>query len=101
MTRHLFAAALLTTLAAPVVAQAAPEGGAEGEVTILVSCYRGPLKVVAWDRPTLTFIDSLVAAGYSYGDAAAIGDRICRDEALVDDPDAIKAEMRRIHAATR
>ena len=101
MTRNLIAAALLTTLAAPAAAEMSPRRGADGSVTIVVSCFRGPMKVVAWDRPNAVFVDSLVAAGYGYEEASAVAERICRDEALVDDPEALKAEMLRIYNATR
>lgn len=64
--------------------------------TIVVSCYRGPKKVVYWDRANPAFFDSLRAAGYSATTAQAIGDRICRDQSLVDNLEAMKAEVSRI-----
>jgi hypothetical protein len=70
---------------------------ARGGVTITVSCYRGPWKEVIIDRPNAVFIDSLVQAGYSYERAHAIGERVCRDEALVDNPGALAATMRQIY----
>ena len=64
--------------------------------TIVVSCYRGPQKVVYWDRANPAFYDSLRAAGYSASTSQAIGDRICRDQSLVDNLEAMKAEVSRI-----
>jgi len=69
--------------------------------TIVVSCYRGPKKVVYWDRANPEFYDSLRAAGYSAATAHAIGDRICRDQNLVDNLEAMKAEVRRVIRTTR
>jgi hypothetical protein len=64
--------------------------------TITVSCFRGPLPVVAWDRPNPVFIDSLVRAGYSYETAAAMATRICTDESLVGNPNGLRVEMERL-----
>ena len=69
--------------------------GAGGQ-TIIVSCFRGPWKEVIWDRPNAVFIDSLVNIGYDYPTAQAIGERVCRDDALVGNPGALKSTMRRI-----
>lgn len=66
--------------------------------TITVSCFRGPTGDVIWDRPNAVFIDSLVAAGYTFATAHAIGERVCRDENLVGKPDAMADTMRRIFA---
>ena len=63
---------------------------------IVVSCYRGPWKEVIWDRPNAVFVDSLASVGYDYPTAQAIATRICRDDALVGNPEALKATMRRI-----
>ncbi len=52
--------------------------------TINVSCYRGPLKTVAWDRPNAVFIEDLRRYGYSFEQAHVIGERVCRDEYGVD-----------------
>lgn len=68
--------------------------------SILVSCYRGPWKDVVWDRANPQFIDSLVAAGYSYTTANAVGERICRDPDLVDRPEDLRREVQRILRVT-
>ncbi len=52
---------------------------------INVSCYRGLLKTVAWDRPNAVFIEDLRQLGYTYEEAHVIGERVCRDEYGVDD----------------
>lgn len=67
---------------------------------VTVSCYRGPFKKVIWDRPNAIFTDSLVAVGYSEAYALGIGNRICRDPALVDDTVGMKSAMEAIIAAT-
>lgn len=66
------------------------------KTTITVSCFRGPWKDVIWDRPNAVFVDSLVNAGYKFETAHAIAERVCRDEALVNNPEAMKSTMRRI-----
>lgn len=58
--------------------------------TVVVSCYRGPWREVIWDRPEPLFIDSLVAAGYDYPTAHAMAERICRDQSLVGDREALR-----------
>jgi hypothetical protein len=63
---------------------------------VVVSCYRGPWKVVIWDHSNAEFIDSLMANGYGVATASAIADKVCRDERLVGDPDAMKAETERL-----
>jgi len=64
--------------------------------TVTVSCFRGPWKGVIWDRPNAVFIDSLVAVGYDFPTAHAIGERICRDSALVGNPDSLRSEAIRV-----
>lgn len=66
------------------------------QVTITVSCFRGPFSDVIWDRPNPVFIDSLIDAGYTFPEAHAIGERLCRDPSTVDRPDAAVAVMERI-----
>jgi len=65
--------------------------------TIVVSCFRGPWNDVIWDRPNAVFIDSLVAIGYTFTTAHAIGERVCRDKALVNNPGSLTTTMRRIY----
>jgi hypothetical protein len=71
-----------------------------GPGTVMVSCYRGPWRETLWDRPEAVFLDSLVALGYDYTAAEAIGERVCKDETLVDDPAALQAAVERILAAS-
>jgi hypothetical protein len=73
------------------------EAGPKDNV-IRVSCFRGPWNEVIWDRPNAVFVDSLVAVGYDFSTAHAIAERICRDNALVGNPEGLKAEMERIFA---
>jgi len=56
-------------------------------ITVTVSCARYVSKRVIWDRPMPVFLDSLIAAGYTPERAESIGNRICRDEAYVDNID--------------
>lgn len=65
-------------------------------VTIIVSCYRGPWEEVIWDRPNPIFIDTLMEAGYSITTATSVANRICRDPALVGEPEASRVEMLRL-----
>ncbi|PWK57975.1 hypothetical protein [Roseicyclus mahoneyensis] len=60
---------------------------------ITVSCYRGPLQDVIWDRPNPEFTDSLVNAGYTFPEAHAIAERVCRDANSVGRPGALSATM--------
>ncbi|MEO9575481.1 MAG: hypothetical protein ABJ263_08395 [Tateyamaria sp.] len=66
----------------------------------IISCFRGPWKVVHWDRPAAIFIDELVEYGYTQTQALAIGERICREEYGVDRPEWMEAQLRRIVAET-
>ena len=67
-------------------------------VYVTVSCFRGPFSEVIWDRPNPVFIDSLVNAGYTFPEAHAIGERVCRDPSTVDRPDAAIQVMTQIIA---
>ncbi|MEX3016753.1 hypothetical protein [Gymnodinialimonas hymeniacidonis] len=67
-------------------------------VHVTVSCFRGPFSEVIWDRPNPVFIDSLVNAGYTFPEAHAIGERVCRDPSTVDRPDAAVQVMYQIIA---
>jgi hypothetical protein len=60
---------------------------------ITVSCYRGPWQEVIWDRPNPEFTDSLVRAGYTFPEAHAIAERVCRDPGAVGQPGALRATM--------
>lgn len=89
-------ASLMAVTTAPAFATQHTNGVQPGVVT--VSCFRGPWEEVIWDRPNAIFIDSLVALGYSYTEANGIGERVCRDEATVDNEAAARAVMMRILA---
>ncbi|ETX28454.1 hypothetical protein [Roseivivax isoporae] len=69
--------------------------------TIIVSCFRGPWNDVIWDRPNSKFVDSLVAIGYDFPTAHAVAERVCRDDRLVNNPEGLKSEMRRIYYDAR
>lgn len=90
-------AAAAALLAAPVSAGPRETTGTKEAAlvkkTITISCFRGPWTEVIWDRANAPFIDSLIDVGYDYATAYAIGERICRDPALVGRPDALKAAM--------
>ena len=60
---------------------------------ITVSCYRGPWQDVIWDRPNPVFTDSLVSAGYTFPEAHAIAERVCRDPGAVGSPGALRLVM--------
>lgn len=100
MSNKVILAGALAFLAAPAVAQPERLAGNfwnQGGV-VRVACFRGPLTLTAWDHPEGVFIESLVAVGYDYPSAWSIGDRICKDSALVGNPDALKAAMEEIIA---
>lgn len=80
----LVAAAAMGLSAVPAAADG-HHGHRPGAVAhvITVSCYRGPWDDVIWDRPNPVFLDSLVAAGYSFPEAHAIAERVCRDPSAV------------------
>jgi len=65
-------------------------------VQITVACYRGPWEQVYWDRGLPAFYDSLTRAGYSPERAQAIADRVCRDQTLVGNTEALRREASRI-----
>lgn len=67
---------------------------------ITVACYRGPWDQVYWDRGLPAFYDSLTRAGYTPERAQAIADRVCRDQSLVGNPDALRREALRVISAT-
>lgn len=67
-------------------------------IRITVSCFRGPFSDVIWDHPNPVFIDSLIEAGYTFPEAHAIGERVCRDPSTVDHPDVAIQVMHRIIA---
>ena len=85
--------ALVAGLCVPVATSALAKGDTPARPdsspkgTINVSCYRGALKTVAWDRPNAVFIEDLRKVGYSYEEATNIGERVCRDEWGVDNPE--------------
>jgi hypothetical protein len=67
---------------------------------ITISCFRGPTSTVIWDRPNAVFVEDLVRLGYSYPDAHAIGERVCRDEYGVDQPEYLRSTLYDIMART-
>ena len=103
--KHLLAAAALlaSTLASPALANHKSHGHAPlhytygyNNVTVVVSCFRGPLREVIWDHPNGVFIESLASLGYSYERATAIAERVCRDRSLVGNPEGLKSVTRGI-----
>ena len=69
-------------------------------VTVTISCFRGPWQDVIWDRPEPVFVDSLVAAGYTFPEAHAISERVCRDIDGVDNPGHSQAVLAQIFRDT-
>lgn len=67
-----------------------------GAMIVTVSCYRGPWDDVIWDRPNPVFIDSLVNVGYTFPEAHAIAERVCRDPAAVGQSGVLSAMMTNI-----
>jgi hypothetical protein len=82
-------AAGLVPVAGAAVAQSEP-------IVVTVSCFRGPWREVIIDQPNQIFINSLIAAGYSTGQAWGIGVQICRDQASVGNPGRLVSETYRL-----
>lgn len=76
-------------------------GAAQAQSDVRVSCYRGPWKQVIWDRANPDFIASLEVHGLSAVDARVIADSICRDPRLVNNPEGLAGEVRRVLSRTR
>lgn len=67
--------------------------GANG-TALTISCFRGPWKDVIWDRPNAIFVQSLVDRGYTYAEAEGIGERVCRDEHGVGNPEHLRKSLK-------
>lgn len=93
-------AILLGTASLPATATTYEYRTVVNTIQITVSCFRGPWTEVIWDRPNAVFIDSLVNAGYTFPEAHAIGERVCRDASTVDRPDRAVQVMHQIIAQT-
>jgi hypothetical protein len=87
LTLALTAALILT----PTLAQAQNH-----QVRIGIECFRGPWQEIIWDRPEVGFTDDLVAYGYSFAEAEAIGTRVCRDPQGIDDPHYLVGVVRHL-----
>lgn len=83
-----------------VQAQQYPTRPGTNPSVITISCFRGPSSNVVWDRPNAVFVEDLVRAGYSYPEAHAIGERVCRDEWGVQQPEYLKSALRGIMASS-
>lgn len=77
-------------------AQSLPSAHDNDPSKITISCYRGWVQAVAWDRPNSVFIEDLIQLGYSRSDAMDIGEHICRDEYGVRNPEHQLAQLRQI-----
>ena len=105
LTMNLFASAgaacaILFAASTSVSAQSMPTKPGTNPGVITISCFRGPSSNVIWDRPNAVFIEDLVRQGYSYPQAHAIGERICRDEWGVNQPEYLKTSLLKIMAET-
>ena len=88
---------LVSTVAS---AQTPPTKPGTNNSVITISCFRGPSSSVIWDRPNAVFVQDLVRYGYSYPQAHAIGERVCRDEYGVKRPDYLRTSLLQIMAQT-
>ena len=59
MKLTLFATALLGALATGAVAKDLPSPSDSDAARITISCYRGLVKTIAWDRANAVFLDDL------------------------------------------
>jgi hypothetical protein len=104
MRPKIFAAGLVTGLAAATLfaadmtlAQSKPTQPGTSGSEFIISCYRGPWSdTIAWDKPNSVFIDELMELGYTTQQAFAIGNRVCRDEYGVGNPDYMKATLAKL-----
>lgn len=85
---------------ASAIALAGMASSLTAQSIIEVSCYRGPLKAVIWDRANPGFVESLVAYGFSNATANTMADGICRNPVFVDDPKKLAPAVQAIVAAT-
>ncbi|MEM9248948.1 MAG: hypothetical protein AAGB05_09660 [Pseudomonadota bacterium] len=96
-TSHMTAALLAFVMgsgAAFAAANPSPHDSDPSKINI--SCYRGALKTVAWDRANSVFIEDLIQLGYSYEKATVIAEHICRDEYGVRNPPHQIEQLREI-----
>ncbi|HCE70953.1 hypothetical protein [Ruegeria pomeroyi] len=92
--------ALTAVVATSPEAQQRPTKPGSDVHNITISCFRGPTSSVIWDRPNAVFVEDLVRMGYTYPEAHAIGERICRDEWGVGQHDYMRSSLLQIVAKT-
>jgi len=90
----------LILVAGAAMAQSLPTRPGTSGNGITISCFRGPTSSVIWDRPNAVFVEDLVRYGYTYPQAHAIGERVCRDEWGVNQKDYLRSSLLQIMAAT-
>lgn len=103
MRTSLIASILLAGLATQSFAKEAtdrPSPSDTDAAKITISCYRGLVKTVAWDRANAVFLDDLRQLGYSHSVATDIGERVCRDEYGVDDHEHMRKTLIRLMRET-
>ncbi|WP_298291306.1 hypothetical protein [uncultured Litoreibacter sp.] len=105
MTKLKFLVAAAALFAAPAAAHDSHKHShshqtVQRTVQVVVGCYRGPWELVHWDRALPEFYDSLRAMGYSPAVATSIGNRICRDQNLVNNESALRSEALRVISST-
>lgn len=91
------AASVLCLLAAAPAFASTSESVTGTPHPVIVSCFRGPWTAVIWDHANPKFIRSLRNLGYDRDTSEAIGNDICRNQSLVNNPDAMRLEMTRIY----
>lgn len=94
------AAAFAGLSAMSAVADQWPTKPGSNPAAITISCFRGPTSNVIWDRPNAVFVEDLVRVGYTYPQAHAIGERVCRDEYGVGNHDHMRMSLVEIMAKT-
>lgn len=88
--------ALAAPLAAPVAADTLDTEWDGDPNKLRVSCYRGALRTVAWDRPNAVFIMDLLQLGYDNDEAAMLAELVCRNIRGVRNPEYQTQRMRLI-----
>ncbi|MCA0871829.1 hypothetical protein LCL97_13405 [Seohaeicola saemankumensis] len=89
----------VTAVSAEQLKRIPTKPGTDGNA-ITISCFRGPWSQVIWDRPNAIFVEDLVKIGYTYPQAHAIGERVCRDEYGQGEHEYMASTLRKIMATT-
>ncbi|OWU70547.1 hypothetical protein ATO3_19995 [Marinibacterium profundimaris] len=100
MSRGLLGMALASMIPLGAAALDYPTRPGTAPNQITISCFRGLVDAVVWDRPNAVFVDDLVRIGYEYPQAYAIAQTVCRDEYGVNNPGYMTQRLQQLMATT-